>query len=137
MSRRDELECIIIGTLLDSKAEHNFYEECNSCLTKDMFCDTTNQRIYGLIAQMNEEGKVKADPVSIFEHFGDKVKDILLRMMELVTDWSMIYKRCKYNEEQWLNENFGNGKKAKYTDVSFATYLSSFIKMAYRYEAKK
>lgn len=134
MTRREELECIIIGTLLDSTAEHNFYDECRSCITMDMFSDATNQRIYGLIAQMNEEGKVQTDPVSIFEYFGNDVMDILLRMMELVMDWSMIYKRCQYNERQWLNENFGNGRKARYTDVGLTDYLSSFTNMVYSYE---
>ena len=131
MTRREEIECIIIGTLLDSTAEHNYYEECRYCITADMFTDQTNGRIYGLIAKMNADGKVQTDPISILEHFGDSVMDILYRMMDLVTDWSLTYKRFFYNESQWLNEVFGDGRKAKYTDVGLAEYLSSFTKMVF------
>lgn len=131
MTRRQELENIIIGTLLDSTEDHNFFMDCRSTITADMFLDDTNRRIYEIITEMNSWDQQKTDPVSIWELYGSKVADILPRMCELVNEWSFIYKKFYHQEYVWLNNTF-NGCHMKKKDVSFPEYVNHFIKLVLR-----
>ena len=58
MDRRQQLENIIIGTLLESTWRHNYFDDVKCLVSVDMFRDETNKRIYGLIWEMNSRGMV-------------------------------------------------------------------------------
>lgn len=133
MNRRDKLENIIIGTLLESNTERNFFDDGCSVLTSDMFKDDVNRRVFMLISEMNRKGKVNTTPCDIFEEYGEKVADIVPRMCELVTDYSFIYLKTKYNEERYLMNEF-YGMEMKYTDVYFGDYVKRFIKVVFENE---
>lgn len=133
MRRIEHLEKIIIGTLLDSNSEHNFFDECRCCITADMFSDIVRSRIYSIVSDMNMKGIPETDPNTIFEHYGEKVLDILPTMLDLVTDYSFIYLKTDYNEKVF-RISFVNGVKPHYTDVTFTDYVNQFLKL---YENEK
>ena len=88
------------------------------------------------MSEMNRNGKVKTTPCDIFEEYGNVVVDIMPRMCELVTDYSFIYLKTKYNEEQYLlNEYYGI--ETKYTDVCFCDYVKRFIKAVFENEKER
>lgn len=120
MDRRQRIENIIIGTLLESKGETNYYDECR-VLNADMFMDEVNRRVFLLVAEMNKNGKVCTTPCDIFDEYGEKVADIVPRMCELVIDFSFIHLKAEYNERQYLYGNVGP------TDVNFTDYVNRFM----------
>lgn len=135
MNRREELENIIIGTLLESNKERNYFDECKGALTADMFLDNVNRRIYTIISEMNAKGNVETDPCTIYKEYDFMVLDILPRMMELCADYSFIHKKTEYNERRFL-ESCINGTEYKRADVHFEDYVNQFLKIVF-YEERK
>ena len=134
MNRRQQLENIIVGTLLESNAERNYFDDCRSTVTSGMFLDDTNRRIYGLISEMNNKGMTNTDPCSIFTEYGEAVLDIVSRMCELCTDYSFIHQKFMYNEWQYLKSCI-NDRYYEPTSVQFEDYVKQFIKSVYEDEA--
>lgn len=126
MTRREKIENIIIGTLLDSTDEDNFFEDCRSCVTEDMFKDEANRRIYALIADMNAKGKHITSPYDIVEEYGEEVLDLCQAMSDKVTEYSFIHLKTQYNEGQYLREQ-SYGIEARYTNVQFVDYVRQLI----------
>lgn len=135
MNRRQQLENIIVGTLLESNEERNYFDDCRCVVTEDMFSDDTNRRIYVLISDMNGRGKVDTDPCSIFTEYGEAVIDIASRMCELCTEYSFIHKKFMYNEWQYLDSCLF-GREYKPTDIQFEDYVSKFVLMVLEDEQK-
>lgn len=131
MNRRHQLENIIIGTLLESNGERNYFEDCRSILTGDMFQDETNRRIYGLVSDMNRKGKVNTDPCSIFDEYGADVLDIVADMTQLCTEWSFVYLKTLYNERCFIC-SCTDGIKYQRTCVEFVDYVKQFVSFVYR-----
>ena len=127
MDRRQQLENIIIGTLLESTERRNYYEDCR-CISQDMFRDATNRRIFGLIAEMNGNGKVDTTPADIFAEYGEAVVDIAADMCDLFTDWSFIHLKTEYNEKRFFASCVFGIEQIK-TDVGFEDYVKQFIKI--------
>lgn len=125
MDRRQQLENIIIGTLLESTWRHNYFDEVRSMVTVEMFRDETNRRIYGLIWEMNQRGMTETTPSDIFAEYGASVMDIAADMCDLCTDYSFIHLNTKYREERYLS-----GCKGR-KDVTFKDYVDQFIIMSY------
>lgn len=130
MSRRQEIENIIIGTLLESTAEENYYVHCRCCISADMFIEEANRRIYGLIADMNAKGKPATTPSDIFAEYGESVMDILDAMVDKVVNWSFIHKKVQYNEYWWVESQL-SGCEHKRTEVTFLDYINYFVKMVF------
>ena len=120
MDRRQKIENIIVGTLLESKGIENYFDDCRN-LIPDMFMDEANSRIFMLVSEMNRNGKVKTTPCDLFEEYGEKVADIVPRMCELVNDFSFIHLKAEYNERQYWQQSIGP------TDVSFTDYVNRFM----------
>lgn len=135
MSRRANIEKIIIGTLLESKGNENYYDYC-SCLVADMFQDATNRRIFELIADMNAMGMKETTPYDILKEYGEKVMDIVCDMVDLCTDYSFIKLKTDYNELRYL-ENLMLGVNHKGTNVTFIDYIKIFAQLAYSDEREK
>lgn len=133
MTRRQELENIIIGTVLESNEERNYYDDCGTIITADMFFDEKNRRVWKLIVDMNAKGLKETTPCDIFKEYGQAVADIVPWMCELVADYSFVYRKTKYNEISYLMNEF-YGVETKYTDVRFEDYVKKFIKTVYEKE---
>ena len=128
VTRRQQIENIIIGTLLESDGKTNYFDDCRSMLGVDMFRDETNRRIYGLISEMNAKGVSDTRPYSIFGQYGESVADIVPRMCELMAEWSFIHKKVQHNEGRYLY-SLVSGAKVSYTTVQFGDYVGQFIKI--------
>lgn len=126
MTRREKIENIIIGTLLESTDEENYFDDCRSSLTEDMFLDETNRRIFSLVAEMNAKGKHRTDPCSIFEEYGEKVLDLCPVMADKMVEYSFIHLKTQYNEGQYIMEQ-SYGIEARYTNVQFVDYVRQLI----------
>ena len=125
MDRRQQLENIIIGTLLESTEWHNYYDDVKSLISEELFLDATNRRIFGLIKEMNGKGQKETRPSDIFTEYGPAVVDIAADMCDLCTDYSFLHLNTKYREEQFLK-----GCKGR-KEVTFGDYVNQFIIMSY------
>ena len=130
MDRRQEIENIIIGTLLCSTEDNNFYTNCRCCITDDMFSDDVNRRIFRMVAEMNAKGQEEINPYTILMAYGDDVLDICYRMCELCTEYSFIHKKVQFNERQFLIWCL-YGYRPKYTEVKFDDYINKFIQIVF------
>lgn len=133
MTRREKLEKIILGTLLDSDSQKNYFTECRCCITADMFSDEIGRRIYTIISDMNAKGMAETDPNTIFKTYGKDVVDILPDILDLVVDYSFVHLKMEYNERLFRCSCL-TGLESDYTDVSFTDYINQFLKL---YEAEK
>lgn len=125
MSRRQQLENIIIGTLLESTWRHNYYDDVKSLITADMIEDDFNRRIFVLISEMNAKGMKETTPCDIFREYRAGVIDILPVMCDLCAEFSFIHLNTKYRELCFLN-----GCKGR-REVTFNDYVNQFIVMSY------
>ena len=75
MTRRKEIESIIIGTLLNT-FETDWFADCSYCITADMFTDKRNARIYSAICEYRNTGDKVITPIHLFE-FDDKLFPLL------------------------------------------------------------
>lgn len=130
MSRRVELEKIIIGTLMESDGERNYFDDCRCAISQEMFSDEVCRRLYGYISQMNQDGMPDTRPCSILEVYGEQVKDIAVDMLEICTDYSFIHKKMEFNERRYL-ATIVTGHPFRRTDVEFSDYVTQFLKLVY------
>ena len=134
MTRRQQLENIIIGTLLESNEELNYFDDCRM-LTPDLFIDEANRRLFVLISKMNASGDQCTDPCSIFQKHFEDVSDIYLRMVDLCTEYSFIHLMTQHNERQFL-ASCTTGIEYRASDVQFKDYVDQFLRIVF-YETKK
>lgn len=125
MERRQKLENIIIGTLLESTWRYNYFDDVKCLISEDMFRDEVNRRIFGLIREMNANGKIDTTPADIFEEYGAKVLDIVTQIVDLCTDYSFIHLNMRYRETCFLS-----GCQTK-RNVTFSDYVNQFVMMSY------
>lgn len=135
MSRKEQLENIIIGTLLESTERRNYFDDCRCVLTADMFINEKNRKIYNIVSDMNRQGKVNTDPCTIFEEYGEAVSDIVYDMVALCTDYSFLHLKTEYNERLFLHSCM-TGEDYKRNDVQFSDYVRQFIINVYSNERK-
>ena len=132
MTRRQQIESIIIGTLLNSINGKNYYENCKSCITSDMFQSGENAKIYETIAEMSNNGKTDFSPYHL-AMFNERLLDIASYMCYLATDFYFEDKKARYNAMCYF---YSNGKRPEYTRVSFDDYVSRFIQIVFGKNAK-
>lgn len=135
MSRRQQLENIIIGTLLESNDERNYFDDCKCLVSQDMFLKEVNRRIYGLVWEMNAKGMACTDPLSIFNEYGEKVMDICADMMEVCTHYSFIHLKTEYNERRFIRSCIAGTDYVR-TNVQFIDYVKQFVNLVYKDEEK-
>ncbi len=128
MTRREKLENIIIGTLLDGNARHDYYKDCRSCISSSMFQDETNRRIFDLIVDMREKGNVETDPCSILSTYGEAVTDLAIPMAERCAKYSFLWLKTDYNEKRYI-ASLITGEEYEFTDVEFTDYVNQFISL--------
>lgn len=127
MSRRQQLENIIIGTLLESNEERNYFDDCRFLISQDMFLDDGNRHIFQIVQEMNGRGRSDTDPCTIFKEYGEAVSDLLGRMVALCVEYSFIHLKTQYNEGRFIASCL-MGVEHKPTDVQFSDYVNEFIK---------
>lgn len=135
MNRAQEIENIIIGTLLCSTEEENYFDSCRNCVTDDMFMDSVNRSIFRMVSEMNSKGMRRVNPLTLLNTFGARCSDICYRMCELSVNYSFLHRKTQYNERQFLLWA-GYGMKPQYTDVSFDDYVTCFLNNAYETSKK-
>lgn len=135
MSRKLEIENIIIGTLLCSTQDDNFFRSCRSSVNERMFSDEVNRRIFRMVAEMNAQGMQEVNPLTVYERYGKEVEDICYRMCELSSQYSFLHRKTQYNERQFLLYH-GYGQEPNYTNVTFDDYVNRFIQNYYDNEGK-
>lgn len=129
MTRREQIENIIVGTLLNSDEKENYFENVKSCVTSDMFSDKRNAEIFDMISEMNSKGLVRTWPDALFNYSNHTLKtDMLSHMVDLATNWFFFVKKVEYNDMIWRTETTNPHKR--YTHVTFDDYVSKFLQMA-------
>lgn len=129
MDRRQEIENIIIGTLLNECDNRDWYKDCRYCLSLDMFKDERNRQIYSTIKEMKDKGLKDTTPYDIVT-FSKGLQNLAVYMCDLAFSFYFEIKKLNYNLiRMYLNRN-------DYTSVEFSDYVTKFIQLSFRKEKK-
>ena len=126
MTRRQEIENIIIGTLLNT-FDTDWFADCSYCITADMFMDERNARIYSAISKYRKTGDKAITPYHLCG-FDKTLLPLAGYMSDLAGDYYFLVKKVNYNERVWIVRTFG-GKRCGYTEVKFSDYVGKFLEM--------
>lgn len=126
MTRRQEIENIIIGTLLNT-FDTDWFADCRYCITTDMFADERNAKIYSAICEYRKTSNKIITPYHLCS-FDKNLFSIATYMAELAGEYYFLAKKVNYNESVWLLREL-NGERYRYTDVKFSDYIGKFIEM--------
>ena len=126
MTRRLEIENIIIGTLLNS-FETDWFADCGYCITADMFIDERNAKIYSAIRECRKTGVKEITPHSLME-FDKTLTPLAGHMSGLSINHSFAVSKARYNEAVWMERQNG-GARYQYTSVQFSDYVAKFLEM--------
>lgn len=126
MTRRQEIENIIIGTLLNT-FDTDWLADCSYCITADMFTDERNARIYSAIIEYRKTDDKSIAPYHLCE-FDNKLRPLAGHMVELAVNYYFLANKVNYNERIWLARQI-EGKLYRYTDVKFSDYVGRFLEM--------
>ena len=124
MTRRQEIENIIIGTLLNT-FDTDWLADCSYCITADMFADERNAKIYSAICEYRKTDDKSITPYHLCE-FDKDLLPIAEYMAELATNCYFLVKKVNYNELVWIAREF-EGKQYRRTDVKFSDYVVRFL----------
>lgn len=126
MTRRQEIENIIIGTLLNT-FDTDWFAECSYCITADMFEDIRNANIYNVICEYRKTGDASITPYHLIR-FDKNLITLAEHIIDLATNFYFLVKKVEYNETVWRYRLI-DGKRYRYTDVKFSDYVSKFIEI--------
>ena len=126
MTRRQEIENIIIGTLLNS-FETDWFADCGYCITADMFIDERNAKIYSAIRECRKAGIKEITPHSLMG-FDKALSSLAGHMSGLAINHSFAVSKARYNEAVWL-ERHTRGERYQYASVQFSDYVAKFLEM--------
>ena len=125
MDRRQEIESIIIGTLLNSDNDTDYIRSCKSCVTADMFKDERHSAIFSAIMRMSNSGIKSINPLDVVK-YDKSMMELAYYMCHLSIDYHFEYKKVVYNENQYLY-----CERPKYTTVKFDDYISRLVSFAF------
>lgn len=126
MTRKQEIENIIIGTLLNT-FETDWFADCSYCIMADMFVDKRNAGIYSAIVEYRKDGDKSITPYHLCK-FDNVLLSLAGYMTELSVDYYFLAKKVFYNESVWVSRQI-EGKRYRYTDVTFMDYVTKFLEM--------
>lgn len=132
MSRREQIENIVIGTLLNDNAEDNFFVSCKYCITPDMFKNPQNRALFCVIRDF----RAKDDKQPTLEKLSEYTQNfggLTQRMIDLSIDWHFLIKKIHYNNAQ-LYAYWFEGKRPCLTYVSFEDYVSRLVELSIKNE---
>ena len=126
MTRRQEIENIIIGTLL-STFDTDWFADCCYCITTDMFKDVRNAKIYSAVCEYRKSGnfRITAYDLCIFDN---SLLSLAVYMVNLSINCDFFIKKVCYNNNVWRLRH-STGKLYRYTDVKFSDYVGNFLEM--------
>lgn len=127
MNRRQEIESIIIGTILNSFNGDDYLINCKSCITADMFSDERNKVIYSKAIEMSKSGLKEITPQTMLQYDSD-MTSLLPYILDLATDWNFVVKKAEYNSNVYYTDH---SKTPRYTMVKFDDYITRFIKLVF------
>lgn len=125
MGRREQIENIVIGTLLNSDSHHDYFTEVRSVVSPDMFSDSRRASIFRMVAAMNAKGEMRTWPDAVVARFPETGAELAAYMVELASEWHFLAKKVRLNEWAWLS-----GQNTR-TNVSFSDYVKRFVQLAY------
>lgn len=125
MDRRQEIENIIIGTLLNECDNRTWYNDCKSCITPMMFQDKRNQEIYQTITTIKAKGQKDITPYDLIL-FSPKLQELAEYMCNLAIDFYFEIKKLRYN----LTIKYAY--RNDYTRVEFSDYVTKFIQLSFK-----
>lgn len=126
MTRRQEIENIIIGTLLNT-FDTDWLADCSYCITADMFTDERNAAIYSAIIEYRKTDDKSITPYHLCK-FDKELLPLAGYMVELAGDYYFLAKKVDYNERVWIARQI-DCKRYRYTDVKFTDYVEKFLEM--------
>lgn len=126
MDRREQIERIIIGTILNSVIGNDYMKDCRSCITADMFRDERHKRIYSDVLFMKDTGYVDISPKDLLD-FDSSLVDLTSYMCELATEEYFEIKKFYYNRRL----SYQDTTRPNYTRVTFGDYITKFIQLVY------
>lgn len=124
MTRRQEIENIIIGTLLNT-FDTDWLADCSYCITANMFTDERNARIYSAICEYRKAGENVITPYHLCK-FNKDMTQFAVYMVELSLDYYFLVKKVCYNERVWITRSI-SGVRCRYTDIKFSDYVAKFL----------
>lgn len=126
MTRRQEIEDIIIGTLLNT-FDTDWFADCRYCITTDMFEDERNAKIYSAVCEYRKSGnfRITAYDLCIFDN---SLLSLAPYMVSLAINFYFFIKKVNYNRNVWRSRQ-STGKLYRYTDVKFSDYVGKFLEM--------
>lgn len=129
MTRRQEIENIIIGTILNNYCGEDYFSDCKSCITANMFSDERNRMIYNKAIEMRNAGHLNITPFDVVK-YDTAMFELAPYMCELSVYWYFLSKKVDYNERQWL-WSLSHDYKPRYTEVTFSDYVNRFIQIVF------
>lgn len=126
MTRRQEIENIIIGTLLNT-FDTDWFADCSYCITADMFTDNRNAKIYSAICEYRKTCDTSITPYHLCK-FDKNLLPLAGYIIDLATNFYFLVKKVEYNEAVWCCRLI-DGKRYRYTEVKFLDYVCKFIEM--------
>lgn len=126
MTRRQEIENIIIGTLLNT-FDTDWFADCSYCITADMFMDERNIKIYSAICEYRKTGDKVITPYNLCK-FNNDLLSLAGYIVGLAGDYYFLANKVNYNEKVWFARQI-EGKRYRYTDVKFTDYVGRFLEM--------
>lgn len=129
MTRRQEIENIIIGTLLNTFGT-DWFADCRYCITTDMFTDERNAKIYSAVCEYRKTNDKTITPYHLC-NFDKNLLSLAGYMAGLAGDYYFLVKKVNYNENVWMVREF-DGKRCRYTEVKFSDYVGKFLDIIIR-----
>lgn len=124
MTHRQEIENIIIGTLLNT-FDTDWFADCSYCITADMFTDERNAAIYSAIIEYRKTDDKSITPYHLCK-FNKDMTQFAVYMAELSLDYYFLVKKVRYNERVWITRSI-SGVRCRYTDIKFSDYVAKFL----------
>ena len=133
MDRRQEIERIIIGTILNSFEDKSYLMSCRSCITSEMFKDERHRVIYENAVKMSSLGMKTITPADMIEYDPELIT-MAAYLCELATDCHFDMKKYEYNRVIWYT---ATNNRPRYTNVTFDDYVTRFIQLVFNDEQQE
>lgn len=134
MERRQQIERIIIGTLLNACGNDDTFSSVKDCITPAMFSDERLGKIFALISSLKQKGFERTTPYELFVEKKDEILDILPFILELSIDYDFYVMKYEYNRNVYYTDK---NERKRFTYVNFDDYVTRFINLVYEDEPKR
>ncbi len=125
MDRRQEIERIVLGTILNSSKENDYMANCRCCITADMFDTEQHQEIYKTALQLKSAGMDEVSPFTVWSANQSLAPEYLC---ELADEWYFELKKYLYNRQVYY---FDTKRNKRYTRVTFDDYINRFMELVF------